>query len=69
MHGRVFFASAPGRIAGVIAFIALLGPGIMALAGPSVRDASYAACLVIACIIGFGCGSSPTRGITGSLTT
>jgi hypothetical protein len=53
MQTKAFFASAPGRIVCVTAFVALLGPGAMALAGPSPRDVSYSAGLVILCIIGF----------------
>ncbi len=52
MNGKDFFVSAPGRIACATGFIALGGPGVMALAGPSPNDVSYAACIVIACIVG-----------------
>jgi drug/metabolite transporter (DMT)-like permease len=53
MAPKRFLASAPGRVFGLSFFCALAGPGAMALAGPSPSDASYEACVVIACFFGF----------------
>lgn len=52
MNGRDFFVSAPGRIACATGFVALAGPGAMALAGPDPNDIRYAAGILIVCILG-----------------
>ena len=52
MNGREFFVSAPGRLACATGFVALAGPGAMALSGPSPSDVAYAACILIVCILG-----------------
>jgi hypothetical protein len=54
---RGFLVSAPGRIFLVTSAVALAGSGALAVSGPGPRSVSWAACTVIACIVGFGLSS------------